>query len=214
MRSRLSSSLVSRSTLFHLLALMPLALLLWDVAQGNLSANPYQDLLKRTGSDAMILLLLSLAATPVFIITGFKEARKMRKPLGLYAFLYTAIHVFVYVGLDYAWDWGLIGNEILTKPAPKAGTAAFIILLLLTITSTKSWQKRLKKNWIRLHKWVYAAGVLIMLHFIWVQKADITRPLLWTALLLLLLSVRIPAIRRWFSQRRSRRITARYTTAP
>ncbi len=192
---------------FHLVFLLPLLLLLGDIAQGHLAADPVKEIIARTGKDAMIILLISLAATPVFIVTGFKPARKARKALGLYAFFYTAIHVLVYAGADFGWDWQLIWLDILERNAAKAGLAAFIILLALAITSTKVWQRRLKKNWVRLHKWVYASGVLVMLHYIWVQKVDIREPLLWTALLFLLLSVRIPPIRRWFTSRRSRRGT-------
>jgi len=193
----------------HLFSLLPLAILLWNGLQGNLGGDPVQAIIAQTGRVAMIILLLSLAATPVYIITGFKGARKARKALGLYAFLYVSLHVFAYAGLDYGWDLYLIGLDILDRRAAQAGLAAFLIFVPLAVTSTKGWQRRLKKNWVRLHKFVYAAGVLVMLHYIWVQKADIREPLAWTFLLALLLAVRIPAIRRWFTDHRSRRQAAK-----
>ena len=208
-RQFLSKFSFSAAVVFHLALLLPLILILGDIVLGNLSADPVKEIIARTGKDAMIILLISLAATPVFIVTGFKPARKARKALGLYAFLYTAIHVAVYAGADFGWDWQLIWLDILDRNAAKAGLAAFAILLALAVTSTKGWQRRLKKNWVRLHKLVYASGVLVMLHYIWVQKVDIREPLLWTALLFLLLSVRIPPIRRWFTSRRGRRVAVR-----
>ncbi len=195
--------------LVHLGALAPLAVLVADILMGNLSPNPIQDITFRTGKAAMVLLTLSLAATPVYIVFGFKGARKARKALGLYAFLYATLHFLTYAWLDYDWDLYLIRLEITEKLYVLVGFAAFLMLIPLAITSTKGWQRRLKKNWVRLHKLVYAAGVLVMLHYIWVQKADIRQPLAWTALLILLFAIRVPPVRRWFTERRTRRNAAR-----
>jgi sulfoxide reductase heme-binding subunit YedZ len=195
----------------HLAALAPLAVLLWDMWQGNLSVNPIQDITFRTGKAAMVLLTLTLAVTPVTILFGFKQARKVRRALGLYAFLYATLHFLTYAWLDYGWDLELILLEITEKLYVLVGFAAFLILIPLAITSTKGWQRRLKRGWLKLHKFVYAAAVLVMLHYIWVQKADIRQPLAWTALLILLFVVRLPPVRRWFTARRHRRKRAAHT---
>ncbi|HFQ95124.1 MAG TPA: sulfoxide reductase heme-binding subunit YedZ [Anaerolineae bacterium] len=214
MASRIPNRITIFRVLVHLAALAPLAVLLWDMWEGNLSVNPIQDITFRTGKAAMVLLTFSLAATPVVIVFGFKGARQVRRALGLYAFLYAALHFLTYAWLDYGWDLYLIRLEITEKLYVLVGFAAFLILIPLAVTSTKGWQRRLKKGWIRLHKLVYAAGVLVMLHYIWVQKADIRQPLAWTLFLALLLIVRLPPVRRWFTRRRTRKAVSRRSSRP
>lgn len=181
--------------LVHLAALAPLLLLLWDVTRGNLSVNPIQDLTFRTGKAAIVLLIASLACTPANTVFGFRQAIKVRRPLGVYAFAYALIHFSIYIGLDYGFNFRLIWLELTEKRYVLVGFATFLILLPLAITSTKGWQKRLRRRWTTLHKWVYLAGVLAVFHYIWVQKADIRQPLLWGGLLALLLALRIPYVR-------------------
>ena len=193
----------------HLAAWAPLMALLWDLWQGNLSVNPIQDITFRTGKAAMVLLVLSLAVTPVYTIFGFNRVLKVRRTLGLYAFFYAVLHFLTYAWLDYDWDFYLIRLEITEKPYVLVGFAAFLLLLLLAMTSTKGWQRRLKQGWKRLHRLVYVAAILVMLHYIWVQKADIRQPLVWTALLGILFIMRLPPVRRGIVQWRQRRSRAR-----
>lgn len=197
----------------HLATLTPLAMLLWDMWQGHLSVNPIQDITFRTGKAAMALLVLTLAATPLHTVFGFKSALKVRRALGLYAFLYASLHFLAYAWLDYDWDLHLISLEITEKLYVVVGFAAFLILIPLAVTSTKGWQRRLKKGWKKLHRWVYAAGVLVMLHYIWVQKADIREPVIWTIILAILLFLRIPPVKRLVIQNRQKS-RARYNPAP
>ncbi len=180
----------------HLAALLPLALLVWDTVQGNLSVNPIQDITFRTGKAALVLLVLTLAATPANTIFGFRQAIKVRRALGLYAFLYAGIHFLIFVGLDYGFNFRLLGLELVEKRYVLVGSAALLILIPLAITSTKGWQRRLGKTWKTLHKWIYLAGILVIVHYAWVQKADIRQPLLWGGIVALLLLARIPAVRR------------------
>jgi sulfoxide reductase heme-binding subunit YedZ len=197
----------------HLAALAPLAILLWDMWQGNLSVNPIQDITFRTGKAAMVLLVATLAMTPLHTVFGFKQGLKVRRALGLYAFLYASLHFLTYAWLDYDWDLRLIGLEITEKLYVLVGLAAFLILIPLAVTSTKGWQRRLKKNWRRLHRWVYAAAVLVMLHYIWVQKADIREPIIWSIILAILLILRVPTVKRLIIQNRQK-TKARYNSAP
>ena len=180
----------------HILALVPLGLLIWDAVNGNLTFNPIQAATLRTGKTALVLLVLSLAATPINTVTGFRQALKVRRALGLYAFLYAAIHFYIYSGIDYGFDLDLIWLELAEKRFVLVGFAAFLILLPLALTSTKGWQRRLKKTWKRLHRWVYLAGILVIFHYVWVVKSDIREPLVWGAILGLLLILRIPAVRK------------------
>ena len=193
----------------HLAALTPLMALAWDLWWGNLSVNPIQDITFRTGKAAMILLVLSLAVTPVYTMFAFRRVLKIRRTLGLYAFFYAVLHFLTYAWLDYDWDFYLIRLEIAEKPYVLVGFAAFLLLSLLAVTSTKGWQRRLKQGWKRVHRLVYVAAMLVMLHYIWVQKADIRQPLAWTALLGILFIVRLPPVRRGMVQWRQQRARSR-----
>ncbi len=180
----------------HLAALLPLALLIWDVTRGNLSVNPIQDITFRTGKAALVLLVLTLAATPVNTIFGFRQVIKVRRALGLYAFLYASIHFFIFIGLDYGFNFRLLWFELVEKRYVLVGSTALLILIPLAITSTKGWQRRLGKTWKVLHRWVYLAGILVIIHYTWVQKSDIREPLVWGSIVVLLLALRIPVARR------------------
>ncbi len=180
----------------HIGALLPLAWLLWDFFTDNLSANPIQDVTLRTGKTALVLLILSLAATPVNTVFKFRQAIRLRKPLGLYAFLYVSLHLLIFVALDYGLNLALIYEAIFEKRYALVGFSAFLILLPLAVTSTKGWQKRLKKNWKRLHKLVYLAAVLAIVHYVWLVKSNYGQPIIWGGVLAVLLALRIPAVRR------------------
>jgi sulfoxide reductase heme-binding subunit YedZ len=182
--------------LVHLGALVPLAWLVYDFLTDNLTANPIQNITLRTGKTALVLLILSLAATPANTLLGFREALKVRRALGLYAFLYAGLHFLIFVGLDYGFDLSLIRGAILEKRFALAGLAAFLLLVPLALTSTRGSMKRLGKRWKSLHKLVYLAGVLAVIHFIWLVKADIREPLLFGAILAFLLALRLPVVRR------------------
>jgi sulfoxide reductase heme-binding subunit YedZ len=181
--------------LTHAAALAPLALLAWDYAQDELTANPIREVTLRTGKTALVLLVLSLASTPVHTLFGFRRAIKLRRPLGLYAFLYAGLHGLTFVGLDFGFDVGLILEEITQRRFVQAGMVAFLLLLPLAVTSTRGWIRRLGKNWRRLHRLVYLAALVAVVHFVWQAKGDIREPLLYGAAVALLLVARIPAVR-------------------
>jgi sulfoxide reductase heme-binding subunit YedZ len=187
--------------LTHVAALLPLTLLAWDYWQGRLIIDPVQEITTRTGKTALILLVLSLACTPINTIFGFKQALRVRRALGLYAFMYASLHFLTFLGLDYGFDLDLIGQDILDQRYVLVGFAAGLLLLLLAITSTQGWQKRLGKNWKRLHRLVYLAGILAIVHFVWLAK-DNREPLRYGAVVALLLIVRIPGIRKAVSNAR------------
>jgi sulfoxide reductase heme-binding subunit YedZ len=191
--------------LVHLGSLIPLILLIWGFFTDNLTVNPIQEATLRTGKTALVLLLLSLAVTPVHLLFGYRPILKVRRTLGLYAFLYASIHFLIFIGLDYQLDWNLIREAVFEKRYALMGFAAFLTLLPLAITSTKGWQKRIQKNWKRLHRLVYLTGLLAIIHFVWLVKSDIREPLIYGGILLLLFFLRIPFIRRKVSQWKYRR---------
>jgi len=187
--------------LTHVGALLPLAWLLWETWQGQLIIDPVKEITTRTGKTALILLILSLACSPVNTIFGFKQALRLRRPLGLYAFLYVGLHFLTFLGLDYGFDLDLIRQDILDQRYVLVGSAAGLLLLALAITSTQGWQKRLGKNWKRLHRLVYLASMVDILHFVWLTK-DIREPLRYGGVVAFLLMVRVPAIKRAISKAR------------
>jgi len=179
----------------HIACWLPLAVLVFDFSQGQLSVNPIQDITLRTGKFALLILTLSLACTPVNTVFGFRQVIPLRKWLGLYAFLYAGLHFLTFAVLDYGLDWGLIQQAIVEKRYVLAGFAALLILVPLALTSTKGWMRRLGKAWKRLHRFVYLAGVLVIFHYVWLVKTDVREPVLWGAFLALLLILRIPRVR-------------------
>ena len=189
--------------------LIPLAWLVYDALTNHLTVNPIQAVEQRTGRYALYLLIASLACTPLYTVSGWSVPLRWRRPLGLYAFMYALIHFLTFLGLDYGFDLGLIWTDVAKKRYIVVGTAAFTILLLLALTSTKGWQRRLKKTWLWLHRWVYVAGGLVIAHYTWSVKADIRPPLAWGAVIVLLLVLRLPPVRRWFVGRRIHRKATR-----
>ena len=190
----------------HIAALLPLLLLIVNWTQDNLTFNPIHALELRTGKYALVLLILSLACTPLNTVFGFRQALKIRRPLGLYAFLYAGLHFLIFVGLDYQFDLFLLKEAIFEKRYALVGFAAGLILLSLAITSTRGWMKRLGKTWAKLHKFVYLAGILVVIHYVWLVKSDIRIPLLYGAIVLMLLIFRIPYVRRAASRIRHHRM--------
>lgn len=187
--------------LVHPLALLPLGLLVFDFAAGRLTVNPIQDITQRTGEAGLILLVLCLACTPLALL-GLRWAGGLRKPLGLYSFLYVALHLLTFALLDYGLDWGLIGEAVAEKRYVLAGFAAFALLVPLAVTSTRGWQRRLGRRWKPLHALIYPAAILAVLHFLWLAKVP-TEPLLYAGALAALLVLRLPAVRRRIGARRA-----------
>jgi sulfoxide reductase heme-binding subunit YedZ len=189
--------------LTHIGALTPLALLVFDYWRGVLSVNPIQDITLRTGKAALVLLVLSLACTPINSVFGYRPVLRVRRALGLYAFMYVGLHFLIFIGLDYSFDLALIREAVLEKRYALVGFAAFLILLPLAVTSTKGWMRRLGRLWKRLHRAVYVAALLAVLHFVWLVKSDIREPLLFGAVVVVLLVLRTSRIRQPASRFRS-----------
>jgi sulfoxide reductase heme-binding subunit YedZ len=195
----------------NLAVAMPLLMLGWDAVFDNLSVNPIDDFTDRTGKAAIVILLLSLTCTPANTVFGFRRGLTVRKALGLWAFTYAALHLLVFIGLDYGFSWDLIFQDaLLGKQFIIAGFAALLILIPLAITSTRYWMRRLGKNWKRLHQLVYGAGVLAVIHFLLLVKADRTEPLIFATVLAILLVLRVPRVRKfivnWRKQLTSKRL--------
>lgn len=188
----------------HLGAWIPVAIIIWDALTNQLGAEPIREIILRTGKTALVLLVLSLACTPANTLLGFKPALKVRRALGLYAFFYALAHLTTFVGIDYLFDVALLADAILEKPYALVGAAAFLVLLPLALTSTKASMKRLGQMWNKLHRAVYLAAILVIVHFVWLVKLDVREPLIFGAIVALLLALRINFIRRFIAHWRSR----------
>lgn len=182
--------------LVHIGAWIPLALGLWDFWNVNLGPDPIREVTLRTGKTALTLLMLSLACTPINTLFKFKPVLKLRRPLGVYSFMYASIHFSIFIGVDYFFNWEQIVEALFEKRYAIVGLTTGLILLPLAITSTKGWKRRLKKNWKRLHKLAYAAGVLAVIHYIWLVKQGVVEPWYWAGGLLILLSLRVKQVKR------------------
>ena len=177
-------------------SLLPLVILFWDFRTNQLGADPVREIILRTGIITLALLILSLACTPVSIWTGWKQAVLLRKPLGLFAFLYVCLHFLSFIWLDYGLDWTLIIQDGLVKQRYIiVGFIAFLLLIPLAATSTKWAMRKLGKNWKRLHKLVYLIGILGIIHFTWLVKNVYIEPIIYGTILAILLLTRHPRIK-------------------
>ena len=195
----------------HLYAWSALVHLLFDMATGNLSANPIQELEQRIGRHAITLLILALACTPLNTLFKWSEPLKRRRALGLYAFMYATIHVIIFIDLDYGLAWSLIIQTIFEKPYIVVGMLTFLMLIPLAFTSFDIWKKRLGKKWKRLHQIIYLIAPLAVLHYAWGKKGDFFRlrgeiilPLIYAVIVILLLVMRIPQVRKVTASLRDR----------
>jgi len=186
----------SLQILTHIGAWIPLVVGLWDLFQGNLGPDPIRETTLRTGKTALTLLMLSLATTPLNTLFKFKQALKVRRPLGVYSFMYASIHFAIFIGVDYFFNFEQIVDALFEKRYAIVGLSAGLILLPLAITSTKGWQRRMKKNWKRLHRFAYAAGALAVIHYIWLVKQGVWEPWIWAGVLSLLFLLRLPQVKR------------------
>ena len=187
----------------HIGSWIPLFVLVYDYFQGNLTANPIQAVEQRTGLIAINWLMFTLSCTPLNILFGFRPAIKVRRPLGLYTFMYAAIHFLAFFAWDYGANLTFIWMDVNNKLYIFVGLTALLILIPLAITSTKGMMRKMGKRWRRLHNLIYPASVLVVLHYMWAVKADIRQPLAYGAVLCILLLVRVPTVRRMISKKRS-----------
>ena len=177
--------------LLFVLALTPLAGLVFIVLTGRTSANPAEDILLTTGIWALRFLLLTLAITPLRRLTGWNRLIQYRRMFGLFTFFYASVHLLSYIAFDRFFAFGEILADVAKRPFITAGMVAFTLMVPLAVTSTKGWIRRLGKRWQVLHRLIYICGIAASLHFIWKVKVVIGEPVYYAAILALLLGFRI-----------------------
>jgi sulfoxide reductase heme-binding subunit YedZ len=183
-------SLLGKPLLFAA-SLLPLAWLFWLGWREELGANPIETLSHHTGDWSLRFLLLTLAVTPLRRLTGWNGLQKYRRMLGLFAFFYACLHVGVYLIFDQFFDWASIVEDVVERPYLTVGFAGWLLLIPLAVTSTPGMMKRLGRRWQRLHRLSYLIGVLGVLHYLWLVKADLREPLMYAGVLMLLLGYRL-----------------------
>ena len=194
MTKRASHSVLWLKVTTHAASLAPLIALMWAYWQDALGPDPIREVTLRTGRYALIFLILSLVPTVISKIRPLRVALRLRRAIGLYAALYAALHFLSYAGLDYGFDPVFLPQALLEGRREQLGLGALIILAPLALTSTNGWMKRLGRRWKRLHRLVYLAGILAVLHYVYRFKELRVAPILAGVALAILLLLRLPPI--------------------
>ncbi len=176
------------------LCLLPLAWLVWKAFFGYLGVNPIETVNRYLGDWALRFLLIALAVTPLRKVTGWAQLARLRRMLGLFAFFYVCLHLSSYIGLDLFFDWRALAKDVVKRRYITLGMLGFVLLVPLAVTSTNAMIKRLGgRRWRMLHTLVYPIGCLGVVHYWMMVKADIRQPMLYAALLAVLLGYRAGA---------------------
>jgi len=192
-------AILALKLLLWLSALAPSAWLIAGIFLGWLGANPIEKLTHVTGMTTLVLLLVTLSVTPVRRLTGWNLVIKLRRPLGLFAFFYAFVHFNIWFVFDQVFNVEYMVADIIERPYITVGFTAFVILMPLALTSTQGWIRRLGPRWTKLHRGIYIAATLGVIHFYWLVKADVRLPLFLGACLAVLLGYRVFA---WREKRR------------
>ena len=191
-----------------LLALLPLARLVWLSFNDDLGANPVEFVERSTGLWALIILLVTLTVTPIRLITGRVWVIQLRRLTGLFMFFYACLHITTYVWLDFGFVWADIIKDIAKHPRILVGFGAFLLAIPLAATSNIYMIKRLKSNWKKLHQAVYLLAILAVVHFLWLVKKDLTEPLYYALALAILFGIRL-----YYKQKASKKVQLNIKTA-
>ena len=182
--------MVLKSSVFFL-SLIPFISLVYGVFFNTLGANPIEYILHSTGFWTLTFLLITLSITPLRRINGFSKLIKIRRMLGLFSFFYAFLHFGIYLGIDRFFEWPEIYEDIFERPYITIGFTAFLLLIPLVFTSTKNSIRKMGKNWIKLHRLIYIISILGVIHFWWLVKKDLTEPIIFAIILLLLFTIRL-----------------------
>jgi sulfoxide reductase heme-binding subunit YedZ len=174
-----------------LLSLTPFVLLVNDGVNDRLGANPIETLHFGFGDWALRFLCIGLALTPIKTMTGQSWPMRFRRMMGLFTFFYASLHLLVFIVLDLSLSWEAFKDEVPKSPYILMGLLTYVLLTPLAVTSTKAMQKRLGRNWLKLHRLTYVAGLTALVHYFWLVKADTTEPLIYAAVIGVLLGIRL-----------------------
>jgi len=171
--------------------LLPLLRLIVLGGSGGLGANPIEFITRSTGTWTLVGLMVTLSVTPLRRLTGRADLIRYRRMLGLFSFFYVCLHFITYIWLDQFFDPAAIAKDIVKRPFITVGFTAFVLLIPLAATSTHAMMRRLGRRWLQLHRLVYAIALLGVVHYLWLVKKDLTDPLIYGGVLVLLLALRL-----------------------
>ena len=172
------------------LSLIPFLLILYKIIFNKLGPEPVKEITHFTGEWTLLFIIFTLSMSPLKKITKLNIWISFRRMLGLFLFFYATLHMLTYVAIDYRLDFQSISKDILTKKFIFVGFAAWILLLPLVFTSSKKAMIYLKDKWKKLHRLIYIISILGIIHFIWLVKKDLTEPLIYAAIVVILLLFR------------------------
>ena len=187
--------------LIFLLALLPLGRLIWLGYTDDLGANPIELITRSTGTWALVFLCITLAMTPLRLVTNVTSWIRYRRMLGLFSFFYACIHFGIWLWLDQNFDLVEMWKDVVKRPFITMGFISFVLLIPLAFTSTRWAQRKLGRRWIQLHRVVYLIACTVILHYWWHKagKNDLDTVSIYAVILLLLLCCRIPYVRKLLS---------------
>ncbi|MDG1389353.1 MAG: sulfoxide reductase heme-binding subunit YedZ [Halioglobus sp.] len=177
------------------LCLLPFGWLVYAAGTNVLGPDPAESIMHLTGEWSLRILLVTLAVSPVRKIWGWRWPMTLRRMLGLFAFFYATVHLASFSHFYIGWTPGILLEELVERPYITVGALAWVLMLPLAVTSTRKMQRRLKRNWRRLHRAVYPAAMLACLHLLWQARSDLGEPILYSVLLFMLLIWRLPVYR-------------------
>lgn len=194
--------LLRRNLIVHVIASLPVLLTLYEYLTGSLPIVLDRHLVIRFGAAGLAFLVASFSITPISILFHRTDLKPIRRPLGVYGFCYIALHLLAYLWLSNGFDWGLIVRDLGERRAMSIGLLAFALLIPLALTSTNGWQRRLGRRWKVLHRLVYFAVPLSLLHYFWLERDIRDWVLVYAALVVLLFLVRLPVVRPFLARKR------------
>jgi len=174
-----------------IVCIWPLISIVLSTYMDKLGANPVQFIERHFGKWTLIFICLTLSITPLSIIAKQKFLISFRRMFGLYSFFYACIHLLAYIWIDYMFDWIEIAKDISKHRFVLIGTAAWLLMLPLALTSTNKMIMRLKQNWKKLHRLIYLIAIFGVLHFFWLVKKDYSEPILYACIVFFLLLFRL-----------------------
>ena len=179
-----------------LILLWPIYIISYQIIFNELGPEPVDRIINHFGEWTLIFIILTLSISPLRKLTNSTEWIKFRRMLGLFTFFYASIHMLSYVGLDYRFDFKPLIDDVLKKKFIFIGFSAWLLLTILALTSSDKMVRLLKHNWKKIHRLVYVIAIFGALHFIWLSKTIFFKPLIYSIIILILLSLRIKLKRR------------------
>ena len=185
------------------ISFVPLMILFIKISYQALGANPIQAIHIYLGDWALRFLCITLLITPVQIVSQWRGMAEFRKLMGLFAWFYATLHLLAYLILDHHWQWPMIGKDILESPYIWLGLIAYLILLLLAMSTPIAAKRLLAGNWKKLHRWIYFASFAAVIHFVWQLKGNLIEPLFYATIIAGLLLFRLG---NWYKNRQIRKL--------